>query len=437
VVLLGGGETKYRLAALWRQGLYCDVKLRVGTEVFPAHRNVLAAESTFLSTLFAGQFAEALAPIVDIREMDLRVFKLALGYMYDGSCLVPDVSTLQQLLSVASVLQIDALFAAAATALDQSLTLDNCASMLACADQHHVPQLALRAEAMARDAFVDVASNPAFPASSMVALLQSNRLNVESEEQVFDTLSAWLKGQLEPLREEEQLQMFGLVRFTLLSQDFRDSTVMAEPAFSMPRARNLVLAQFQAEMSGGDKPAKRAKPPSEILSAEAHRQIISWLDTGVATKLELLYRASYDGWKSKDFHLRCDNKGPTVTVIKCTDGCVFGGFTSTAWGSEYGFRACADAFIFSLHRPGGVGPVKLAVRAERAQEAIKHFGLMGPNFGTGDIRVESGTNSDTQGSTNIQSYALPPGHAPVDALTFFTGAKKFRAAEVEVFRILA
>jgi len=126
-----------------------------------------------------------------------------------------------------------------------------------------------------------------------------------------------------------------------------------------------------------------------------------------------------------------------VTVIKCTDGCVFGGFMSTAWGSEYGFRACADAFIFLLHRPGGVGPVKLAVRAERAQEAIKHFRLMGPNFGTGDIRVESGANSDTQGSTNIQSYVLPPGHAPVDALTFFTGAKKFRASEVEVFRILA
>ena len=230
--------------------LYCDVKLRVGTEVFPAHRNVLAAESTFLSTLFAGQFAEALAPIVDIREMDLRVFKLALDYMYDGSCLVPDVSTLQQLLSVASVLQIDALFAAAATALDQSLTLDNCASMLACADQHHVPQLALRAEAMARDVFVDVASNPAFPASSMVALLQSNCLNVESEEQVFETLSTWLKGQVEPLSEEEHLQMFGLVRFTLLSQDFRDSTVMAEPSFSMPRARNLVLARVPGRIVG-------------------------------------------------------------------------------------------------------------------------------------------------------------------------------------------
>jgi len=411
--------------------------LRVGTEVFPAHRNVLAAESMFLATLFAGQFTEALAPIVDIREMDLRVCKLALDYMYDGRCLVPDVSTLQQLLSVASVLQIDALFAAAATALDRSLTMDNCASMLACADQHHVPQLTLRAEAMARDAFVDVALNPAFPASSMVALLQSDHLKVESEEQVFGTLSTWLKGQAEPLGEEQQLHMIGLVRFTLLSQDFRDSTVMAEPAFSTPRARNLLIAQFQAELLGGDKPAKSAKPLSEILSTEAHRQIISWLDMGAATKLELLYRASYDGWEGEDFHLRCDNKGPTVTIIKCMDGYVFGGFTSTAWASTSWFAACADEFIFSLHRPGGVGPVKLAVKAKNAGCAIFDIYYQGPSFGTEDIHVWSGAKSNTQSSSNINSYTLPPGHAPVDANTFFTGAKNFRAAEVEVFRVLA
>ena len=217
MVLLVVGEAKPRLAALWRQGILCDVKLRVDTEVFPAHRVVLATESSFLATLFTGQFKDSLSPTVDIHEMEPRIFALALDYMYSGRCLVPDVSTLQQLLSVASVLQIDALFAAAATALDQSLTMDNCASMLACGDQHHVPELMLRAEAMARDVFVDVASNPAFPASSMVALLQSDSLNVESEEQVFGTLSTWLKGQAEPLGGEEQLHMIGLVRFTLLS----------------------------------------------------------------------------------------------------------------------------------------------------------------------------------------------------------------------------
>ena len=207
---------------------------------------VLAAESTFLAALFTGQFKDSLAPIVDLHEMKPRAFVLALDYMYHGTCAVPDVSALQQVLSVVAVLQIDQLLAAAATALDKCITVDNCASMLACADRYHIPKLALKAEAFARNVFVDVASDPAVPASSIVALLQSDHLHVKSEEQVFETLCKWLKGQTEPLGEEEQLSMFDLVRLALLSKDFTDSTVMSWPIFKTPRGHTLLLTQLQA-----------------------------------------------------------------------------------------------------------------------------------------------------------------------------------------------
>ena len=51
-------------------------------------------------------------------------------------------------------------------------------------------------------------------------------------------------------------------------------------------------------------------------------------------KLTLLYRASRDGWISSDFHSKCDYKGPTLTVIKCTGGYVFGGYANAAWTSN-------------------------------------------------------------------------------------------------------
>ena len=51
-------------------------------------------------------------------------------------------------------------------------------------------------------------------------------------------------------------------------------------------------------------------------------------------KLSLLYRASRDGWHSSHFHSKCDNKGPTLTVIKCTGGYVFGGYANAAWTSN-------------------------------------------------------------------------------------------------------
>lgn len=41
----------------------------------------------------------------------------------------------------------------------------------------------------------------------------------------------------------------------------------------------------------------------------------------------LLFRGSIHGWKWKDFHSRCDNKGPTISLFKILDGDCIGGFT--------------------------------------------------------------------------------------------------------------
>ncbi len=43
---------------------------------------------------------------------------------------------------------------------------------------------------------------------------------------------------------------------------------------------------------------------------------------------KLLYRGSRDGWMAKDFHSRCDRKGPTITFFKIKNGDCIGGFTS-------------------------------------------------------------------------------------------------------------
>ena len=41
----------------------------------------------------------------------------------------------------------------------------------------------------------------------------------------------------------------------------------------------------------------------------------------------MLYRGSEHGWMRKDFHSRCDNKGPTIYLFKIKDGDVIGGYT--------------------------------------------------------------------------------------------------------------
>ena len=79
-------------AALWRQEKFCDVKLRIGEEVVPAHRLVLAAQSQFLNALFDGGFKDSSAAIVELKEMEPSVFALVVDWMYDDSCALADAS---------------------------------------------------------------------------------------------------------------------------------------------------------------------------------------------------------------------------------------------------------------------------------------------------------------------------------------------------------
>ena len=70
---------------------------------------------------------------------------------------------------------------------------------------------------------------------------------------------------------------------------------------------------------------------SLIIKNEAHQSALqSWLPPNATCTL--LYRASTDGNKPAHFHRCCDNKGPTLVLIKSGEY-IFGGYTSKSWES--------------------------------------------------------------------------------------------------------
>ena len=76
---------------------------------------------------------------------------------------------------------------------------------------------------------------------------------------------------------------------------------------------------------------------SVILTNEEHRRVLKgWLPEGLAGEWHLLFRASRDGFRASTFHSKCDNEGPTVTIVK-SGGNIFGGFTKRAWESPSKF----------------------------------------------------------------------------------------------------
>jgi hypothetical protein len=66
---------------------------------------------------------------------------------------------------------------------------------------------------------------------------------------------------------------------------------------------------------------------------------------------ELIYKASRDGFDANAFHSRCDNKGPTMTIILSNNNYLFGGYTAIAWTSDDSFKNDTTAFLFTLTNP--------------------------------------------------------------------------------------
>ena len=83
-----------------------------------------------------------------------------------------------------------------------------------------------------------------------------------------------------------------------------------------------------------------------------HKHLNKWLKpvTGAGSSWKKCYTASKDGWDSHDFHVGCDQRGATVTLVKVGIS-VFGGYTDREWKcrSIKHCRARYSSSIFFLH----------------------------------------------------------------------------------------
>ena len=73
-------------------------------------------------------------------------------------------------------------------------------------------------------------------------------------------------------------------------------------------------------------------PNTHIVSQQYDDKLREWL--GNDYKWKLIYRASEHDYTNESFHEYCDNKGSTLVVIKSSNGCVFGGYTTQSWGGR-------------------------------------------------------------------------------------------------------
>ena len=72
-------------------------------------------------------------------------------------------------------------------------------------------------------------------------------------------------------------------------------------------------------------------PNSQLVSQQYDSKLREWIGD---YKWRLIYRASEHGYTAESFHAYCDDKRPTLVVIKSSGRWIFGGYTTRSWNGN-------------------------------------------------------------------------------------------------------
>ncbi|MDR3411792.1 MAG: TLD domain-containing protein, partial [Formivibrio sp.] len=171
------------------------------------------------------------------------------------------------------------------------------------------------------------------------------------------------------------------------------------------------------------------------------RELSVWLPRRAYT---LLYRGSRDGMTAAAFHGLCDGKGPTLVLVRCEEGWVFGGHADASWVSPpsgvYKMIGSGEAFLFSVTGPYTSAPVRLPVKADEADRALGCHADCGPSFRAG-LAACAGSMSPTDCFDKAGSccYVGESWSCFDDVIgrgdDTLTGAKHFLPTDIEVYSI--
>jgi len=173
---------------------------------------------------------------------------------------------------------------------------------------------------------------------------------------------------------------------------------------------------------------------SSIIDEKMAAQLLLWLPKS-PKGWECIYKASRDGFTNSTFHQKCDNKGPTVTVIKSKgNGYVFGGYTPVPWAGTGSYSYDTRTFLFSLKNADNT-PVKIGNTTNNRHSTYNSSGY-GPTFGGGhDLYICDGSNNSTSSYSNLgYSFKLPKHqYSTTQVKNFLAGSYNFTCEEIEVF----
>ncbi|XP_077283530.1 kelch-like protein 5 [Arctopsyche grandis] len=210
-----------RMHAHLHNNHFCDVVLIANGHRFPAHRLVLSSASEYFSAMFTGQLIESTQNEITLENVEVEAMQALIPYCYTGIIDLQE-ETVENILSAARLLQLNAVVNACCDFLQQQLHPSNCLGIAMFAEQQSCLSLQMQASEYTRQNFMEVYKNQEFLKLSLdqlAELLKSDDLNVTSEEHVFESMMTWFM--YDQLNREKFLHtLLEYVKLPLLSPVF-------------------------------------------------------------------------------------------------------------------------------------------------------------------------------------------------------------------------
>ena len=218
-----------KCAQFREQGEFIDVHLKVGEEVFSAHRIVLAASSDYFHAMFTHEMKESNQEVVELKDESISAatLKIVLDSIYSGDLQVNDENVLDVLVA-ADHLQVTSVVQHCCDYLQTQFIqlrfdVQTYCQICIIANRHGLTDLQEATQSKMASMYKDVCENEEFlshiDADQYSSLLRRDDLGAPSETFVFKSVIKWIKHKKEE-RMAVAAKVIGAVRLGLV--DIRD-----------------------------------------------------------------------------------------------------------------------------------------------------------------------------------------------------------------------
>ncbi|GBC21629.2 hypothetical protein GLOIN_2v1885333 [Rhizophagus irregularis DAOM 181602=DAOM 197198] len=244
-------------------------------------------------------------------------------------------------------------------------------------------------------------------------LLKQDNLNLD-EIEIWDGLIKWGLAQEELNRNTSKwnkndiiifkrilFKFIPLIRFYgIPSEDYINKVKPYEEVLSEELREEILKFHLNPEYKPTVNILPRRFIDSTLINQKHIKLFTNWIDmrdnntnyNGIPYKFNLLYRASRDGNTAAAFHAKCDNKGPTIVVVKIKNSeQIVGGYNPLFWDLSGDFKITDNGFIFSFSDKNNLQTATVAYNIVRSR-SIYCDKTCGPVFGCNDLYINYSIN---------------------------------------------